>query len=352
MAAGGWSTDIFLESEDSLRLLECPGCLEVLRDPVMHTACGNSMCAGCIAGLSACPSCRASCSTTSWVPNRDLRNVVDSKRVYCSNLGIGCQWQGVLGSLSAHVAHECAKTLIDCPFRDKLRCDCVRVRREDAADYHYSRAGSHMAIIEARDKELVGTRAERDGLEKELAEQRPRKRAREKSAVAPSAAAPSGTGPSVASPSVAAPHAQLAHAAPVHAPIPAAPLAAALSAATCPLSTVRDACAALQRLLPREDDLQWVARALQRLIDALPAWGDSTDAAAALRKEVSASVIEFAETHECKRGELGQAERGKRETREQADRREAMFRRATLCRALLVRLRLVGSGGAGSAIAV
>ena len=291
------------------------------------------------------------------MPNRDLRNVVDSKRVYCSNLGIGCQWQGVLGSLSAHVAHECAKTLIDCPFRDKLRCDCVRVRREDAADYHYSRAGAHMAIIETRDKELVGTRAERDGLEKKLAEQRPRKRAREKSAVAPSAAAPSVTGPSVASrsPSVAAPHAQLAHAVPVHAPIP---LAAAISAVRS--RTVRDACAALQMLLPGESssvgpiifiyDLQRVARALQRLIDALPADHDGTDAATALRKEVSAAVIEFAETHECKRGELGQA--GKRETREKADRREAMFRRATLCRALLVRLRLVGSGGAGSAIAV
>lgn len=391
--AGGWPTNtgMFL-NPDSLRQLECTICLDVLRDAVMHTACSKSMCATCIAGLPSCPHCRADCTDASWVPNLDLRNVVESQRVRCSNHGDGCPWQGVLSSLSAHIADECAKTLIDCPFRDKFGCDCARVRRDEATDYHFSRAETHMAIFAAREKELADTRAERDRLKKKLAERGARKRAREDSEGAPSAAVPSVAASSSSQPVAAIPQPmasstelafqQAFHAAaarnnvtvpsaaapsapsvaatsaaslsvaalPAHASA-SAPLSATLSGATSPLTRVQHACAAVQRLLPGDHDhheLQRVAVALQRLIDSLPAGDDKTDSAAVLRQQVIAPVIQFAETHAHTRQELRRGELGKRETRLGAGAREARLRRASLCQALLSKL--MSSGGAHSAI--
>ncbi|NXT95371.1 TRI39 ligase, partial [Anhinga rufa] len=68
----------------------CPICLEYMSEPV-SVDCGHNFCRGCIAkhcqdkglwsdGPFSCPQCRASCHRSSFRPNRQLANIVESIR--------------------------------------------------------------------------------------------------------------------------------------------------------------------------------------------------------------------------------------------------------------------------------
>lgn len=68
----------------------CPICLEYMSEPV-SIDCGHNFCRGCIAkhcqekglwadGPFSCPQCRASCHRSSFRPNRQLANIVESIR--------------------------------------------------------------------------------------------------------------------------------------------------------------------------------------------------------------------------------------------------------------------------------
>lgn len=68
----------------------CPICLEYMSEPV-SIDCGHNFCRGCIAkhcqdkglwadGPFSCPQCRASCHRSSFRPNKQLANIVESIR--------------------------------------------------------------------------------------------------------------------------------------------------------------------------------------------------------------------------------------------------------------------------------
>lgn len=67
--------------------LECPICCEAFIQPLDHIegGCGYTMCSGCWAGVSSCPSCRRECKRGSSLSfNRTLNRGVDSLQVDCN----------------------------------------------------------------------------------------------------------------------------------------------------------------------------------------------------------------------------------------------------------------------------
>ena len=84
---------------------ECPVCLLVLRDPHVVTCCGKTFCEVCITRLkkakTRCPTCNAWEFTSE--PDDKLRATLDEIRVRCGNGRAGCQWEGRLRDLGAHL---------------------------------------------------------------------------------------------------------------------------------------------------------------------------------------------------------------------------------------------------------
>ncbi|NXN74885.1 TRI39 ligase, partial [Himantopus himantopus] len=79
----------------------CPICLEYMSEPV-SIDCGHNFCRGCIAkhcqekglwadGPFSCPQCRASCHRSSFRPNRQLANIVESIRQLGLRAGPGTE---------------------------------------------------------------------------------------------------------------------------------------------------------------------------------------------------------------------------------------------------------------------
>ncbi|KAM6315661.1 E3 ubiquitin-protein ligase TRIM39-like [Podargus strigoides] len=82
----------------------CPICLEYMSEPV-SVDCGHNFCRGCIAehcqqkglrtdGPFSCPQCRASCHRSSFRPNRQLANIVESIRQLGLRGGLGTEPAG------------------------------------------------------------------------------------------------------------------------------------------------------------------------------------------------------------------------------------------------------------------
>ena len=280
----GWPQELFLDAA-GLDSLECAVCTMVVRDAVVHSSCGASFCASCIAALplpATCPTCRGAIGSCG--PILALRDVVLQKRVCCSTRldtsgatsGDRCTWEGPLEDLQAHRA-VCDFELVPCFFQPLLGCDCVRVARGRAAAYQLSQNETHATII------------------------RHLKRAREEAEQALAAAGPASTGAEPAPPP-------------------------AEEAAVTP--AVSDASAALESMLAPDTDVGSVNSAMQRLIDALPRKEDGSAEAAERRRQVSSRVRSYAQDHSKQAGQL---EKGRKTRAARGPSGEALAKRAKLC---------------------
>ena len=114
----------------------CPICLLILRDPHQVTCCGKSFCRSCILRVREssehCPACKQ--EGFSLYPDKGLKQELCGHRVFCSNKGAGCEWEGELGEVAGHLNANpdvdeqfegCGFTSVSC-----LYCTEVRPRNE------------------------------------------------------------------------------------------------------------------------------------------------------------------------------------------------------------------------------
>ena len=83
----------------------CPICLLIPREPYQVTCCGKSFCRECIQQIKTrnkpCPTCNE--KKFENYPDKGLKQELYACRVFCSNKGKGCYWQGELGQLEQHL---------------------------------------------------------------------------------------------------------------------------------------------------------------------------------------------------------------------------------------------------------
>lgn len=82
---------------------ECPICKLILFHPQLLSCCGNHLCEGCIRILQnrPCPLCNAPGFTA--LLDKGRQRAVLQARAYCPNKENGCQWEGELRHISAHL---------------------------------------------------------------------------------------------------------------------------------------------------------------------------------------------------------------------------------------------------------
>lgn len=84
---------------------ECPVCLLVLRDPHVVSCCAKTFCEVCITRLKKaekrCPTCNARDFTSE--PDKKLKSALNKVQVRCGNQRGGCEWEGRLRDLEAHL---------------------------------------------------------------------------------------------------------------------------------------------------------------------------------------------------------------------------------------------------------
>ena len=101
--------------------IECPICLNILRDPHIVSCCGHNFCGSCIERVKAsngsCPMCKEK-EYQSFIDKKCLRNI-NGLEVYCINKKKGCQWKGELKNMSTHLNKE--KREGDCQY-EEVKC--------------------------------------------------------------------------------------------------------------------------------------------------------------------------------------------------------------------------------------
>ena len=118
----------FLEPHSTVTEFECPLCLEVARDPVLSSCCGQHFCCSCIqdalAVNSVCPMCNE--ASIDVIRDKKRGRKMERLRVGCERREEGCAWEGTWGDLGLHIRKECQYTLIPCP----KECSSSYQRRE------------------------------------------------------------------------------------------------------------------------------------------------------------------------------------------------------------------------------
>ena len=106
-----------LEGSDLL----CKICRLPSRNPHLSSCCGHIFCKGCIENekakniVDACPVC--SDAEFPVVQNKQIDRAVRTLHVYCSNEKEGCQWQGEVDNIVAHLGH-CQYESVECENSD------------------------------------------------------------------------------------------------------------------------------------------------------------------------------------------------------------------------------------------
>ena len=103
----------------------CSKCIGVARRLTFTSCCGESYCHGCIAEIQQkgepCPACEEKAFTTSEQVKFQRR--IMSLQVYCSMKERGCDWNGTLDNLDAHLdpdGDNCQHVDTKCPFDCQL----------------------------------------------------------------------------------------------------------------------------------------------------------------------------------------------------------------------------------------
>ena len=90
--------------------VECPVCLNILREPHQARCCGYNFCQACIARVQkdkkACPTCNE--KEFEVFLDKGLKRSLYAFKVYCTEKENGCGWTGELGGLDKHLteAHK------------------------------------------------------------------------------------------------------------------------------------------------------------------------------------------------------------------------------------------------------
>ena len=88
--------------------LQCPLCLEFLKEPTLTSCCGHHFCHECInraiTHSHVCPLCNNRGFQT--FHNKEKERLVNALKVYCKWRSGGCKWVGELGRLEHHLDVE------------------------------------------------------------------------------------------------------------------------------------------------------------------------------------------------------------------------------------------------------
>ena len=88
----------------------CPVCSAIMKDPVIHTCCGNSFCSDCIKGVSSCPLCRKETTDKDYIPAPKLiTNKILSFKVVCN----ACKKEMTYDAFKTSHDKNCS---FSCPF--------------------------------------------------------------------------------------------------------------------------------------------------------------------------------------------------------------------------------------------
>ena len=101
--------------------IECPVCLNIVKEPYQVHCCGSNFCHTCIQQVlsikGSCPFCKSPLNDVGFF-NRGLDRAVRQLNVHCLNKGEGCEWKGEYGELDKHLdpkeANSCAFLTVRC----------------------------------------------------------------------------------------------------------------------------------------------------------------------------------------------------------------------------------------------
>ena len=104
--------------------IECPVCLQVLREPWHFTCCGKNICSSCVSRIKhesgPCPCCKKKEYKSFY--NLGLQQFLDRLSFYCKNKVKGCKWTGGLKERTKHIS-ECSKRNFKCSFCNDFDSD-------------------------------------------------------------------------------------------------------------------------------------------------------------------------------------------------------------------------------------
>ena len=112
----GYQCQFVSEISDDLL---CGACQRVAREPHITDCCGGHFCKACIhrpkEDRQPCPSCAQAQFVT--IPNKRIHRRILALQVYCTMKGRGCEWEGRLEDLRAHLdvdANDCQHVDVVC----------------------------------------------------------------------------------------------------------------------------------------------------------------------------------------------------------------------------------------------
>ena len=149
--------------------LQCPLCLEFLKEPTLTSCCGHHFCRECIdhaiARSHVCPLCNNQAFQT--LINKEKQRLVNALKVYCKWKSRGCEWVGELGRLDHHLDVEegdCGCVEVECEFGP---VGCVaKLPRKDLQRHKEENVHKHLVLMS------VMSLKSNDAFVKELREQR------------------------------------------------------------------------------------------------------------------------------------------------------------------------------------
>ena len=104
--------------------IECPVCLEILKEPVRVQCCGKNICSACIqriqTGNGPCPCCQK--KEYNSFHNIGLQQSLDKLKFECKFKSEGCSWTGGLKERRKHIV-GCPKRSITCTHCNEFKSD-------------------------------------------------------------------------------------------------------------------------------------------------------------------------------------------------------------------------------------
>jgi len=149
--------------------LQCPLCLEFLKEPTLTSCCGHHFCRECInraiTHSHVCPLCNNQGFQT--FHNKEKKRLVNALKVYCKWKSRGCEWVGEFGRLEHHLDVEegdCGCVEVECEFGP---VGCVaKLPRKDLQRHKEENVHKHLVLMS------VMSLKSNEALVKELREQR------------------------------------------------------------------------------------------------------------------------------------------------------------------------------------
>ena len=153
--------------------LQCPLCLQFLKEPTLTSCCGHHFCRECInhaiTHSHVCPLCNNQGFQT--FRNKEKERLVNALKVYCKWKSRGCEWVGELGRLEHHLDVEegdygCVE--VECEFGP---VGCVaKLPRKDLQRHKEENVHKHlvlMSVMSLKSNEAFGRKLQEQQVELE-----------------------------------------------------------------------------------------------------------------------------------------------------------------------------------------